>query len=143
MSKELAVGDELPSVSMRPTALQLFRYSAVTWNTHRIHYDPDWAKREGHAGVLVHSHLHAANALRVLTDGLGPEWVIRSVSYRIVAPAPAGDTLKATATICCNTTSYGLPAIEMPMRSAPIDGVDLPRLALGSPLTTSGRSLSR
>lgn len=99
MSKELAVGDELPSVSMRPTALQLFRYSAVTWNTHRIHYDPDWAKREGHAGVLVHSHLHAANALRVLTDGLGPEWVIRSVSYRIVAPAPAGDTLKATARV--------------------------------------------
>jgi len=99
MSKELTVGDELPSVTMRPTPLQLFRYSAVTWNTHRIHYDPDWAKREGHAGVLVHSHLHAANALRVLTDGLGPEWVVRSVGYRIVAPAAAGDTLKATARV--------------------------------------------
>jgi len=99
MTEELAVGDELPSVTMHPTSLQLFRYSAVTWNTHRIHYDPDWAKREGHVGILVHSHLHAANALRVLTDGLGPEWVIRSVSYRIVAPASAGDTLKATARV--------------------------------------------
>lgn len=99
MTEEPRVGDELPSVTMLPTPLQLFRYSAVTWNTHRIHYDADWAKREGHAGVLVHSHLHAANALSVLTNGLGPEWVIRSVAYRIVAPAAAGDTLTAKARV--------------------------------------------
>lgn len=99
MSAVYRVGDRLPAVTMQPTALQLFRYSAVTWNGHRIHFDRDWALHEGHRGLVVHSHLHAANALRVLTEGLGPEWAITQVDYRITRPAVAGDTLVATAEI--------------------------------------------
>jgi 3-methylfumaryl-CoA hydratase len=34
----------------------LFRYSALTGNTHRIHYDRDYATREeGYPGLLVHA----------------------------------------------------------------------------------------
>jgi 3-methylfumaryl-CoA hydratase len=99
MSQSLTVGDRLPEVVMYPTALQLFRYSAVTWNPHRIHFDQEWASHEGHPGVLVHSHLHAANALRTITDGLGPDWQLRRFSYRIVRPAAAGSALTATAEV--------------------------------------------
>jgi 3-methylfumaryl-CoA hydratase len=84
---------------MTASALQLFRYSAVTWNMHRIHYDRDWAAKEGHAGLLVHSHLHAANAIRVLTDGLGTAWQVAHVSYRILRPATEGMCLTATAEV--------------------------------------------
>ena len=97
------VGDRLPEVRFEPSATQLFRFSAVTWNTHRIHYDVEWAKHEGHKGVLVHSHLHAANLLRPLTDGLGPDWAITSASYRVVRPAAAGDTLVASAEVVGRT----------------------------------------
>ena len=90
---ELKVGDRLPDVVLRPSVTQLFRYSAVTWNSH----DVEWARHEGHKGVLVHSHLHAANALRPLTDGLGPGWNITKAAYRVVRPAAAGETLIATA----------------------------------------------
>lgn len=95
----LAVGDRLPDVTLIATALQLFRYSAVTWNMHRIHYDRDWAAKEGHAGLLVHSHLHAANAIRVLTDGLGAGWEVATVAYRIVRPATEGMCLTASAEV--------------------------------------------
>lgn len=84
---------------MIPTALQLFRYSAVTWNAHRVHYDQAWAAHEGHAGLLVHSHLHAANALRVLTDGLDPDWRIAKVAYRIVRPSAVDRPLTASAEV--------------------------------------------
>ncbi len=94
-----AVGERVGEVVMRPTPLQLFRYSAVTWNTHLIHFDQSWAAHEGYPGVLVHSHLHAANALRAVTDGLGDDWHIDSVSYRVLRPAFAGDALTATAEI--------------------------------------------
>jgi 3-methylfumaryl-CoA hydratase len=94
-----SVGDRLPDVVLHPSATQLFRFSAVTWNTHRIHYDVEWARHEGHKGVLVHSHLHAANALRPLTDGLGPEWAVTKAAYRVVRPAAAGETLTATAQV--------------------------------------------
>jgi hydroxyacyl-ACP dehydratase HTD2-like protein with hotdog domain len=97
MTVILSPGEPLPDVVMVPTALQLFRYSAVTWNAHRIHYDREWAAHEGHEGLVVHSHLHAANALRVLTQGLGSEWRICKVAYRIIRSAVVGDTLTAQA----------------------------------------------
>jgi 3-methylfumaryl-CoA hydratase len=37
----------------------LFRYSAVTGNSHRIHYDRDYATGEGYAGLVVHGPLQA------------------------------------------------------------------------------------
>ena len=73
MSTNFEVGDVLPPLEHTATALQLFRYSAVTWNPHRIHFDERYAREEGHAGVALHSHLRAALALRCVTEGLGPE----------------------------------------------------------------------
>lgn len=99
MSDTHQIGERLPDVVMRPTPLQLFRYSAVTWNGHRIHFDRDWAEHEGHRGLVVHSHLHAANALRTLSSGLGPDWHIAQVGYRIVHSAVVGDTLTASAEV--------------------------------------------
>ena len=99
MTLPFSTGEDLPNIVMTPSALQLFRYSAVTWNGHRIHYDRDWASHEGHSGLVVHSHLHAANAIRVLTEGFGPEWRITDVAYRIVRSAVVGDVLTASARV--------------------------------------------
>ena len=73
MSVNFEVGDVLPPLKHTATPFQLFRYSAVTWNPHRIHFDEPYAREEGHAGVALHSHLRAALALRCVTEGLGPE----------------------------------------------------------------------
>ena len=85
------VGDTLPPLKHTATPLQLFRYSAVTWNPHRIHFDEQYARDEGHAGVALHSHLRAALALRCVTEGLGPDWQLTDVAYRLRKPvyAPA------------------------------------------------------
>ena len=37
----------------------LFRYSAVTGNTHRIHYDRNYANEEGYPSLVVHGPLQA------------------------------------------------------------------------------------
>ena len=88
-STTFAVGDLLPTLRHTATPLQLFRYSAVTWNPHRIHFDERYAHEEGHAGVALHSHLRAALALRCVTEGLGPEWQVEHVAYRLRAPVYA------------------------------------------------------
>ena len=41
------VGVTLPPARHRTSTVQVFRYSAATWNTHRIHYDKDYAIAEG------------------------------------------------------------------------------------------------
>ncbi len=44
----------------RADAITLFRYSALTFNAHRIHYDRDYAREvEGYPGLLVHGPLLA------------------------------------------------------------------------------------
>ncbi len=43
-----------------PTEVMLFRYSALTFNSHRIHYDVDYAREvEGYDGLVVHGPLTA------------------------------------------------------------------------------------
>lgn len=45
---------------VEPTPTLLFRYSALTFNGHRIHYDLDWAREaEGYPGLVVHGPMQA------------------------------------------------------------------------------------
>lgn len=53
-----AVGNRIGPVEWRPSAVQLFRFSAVTWNSHRIHFDQAYARQEGYPDTLVQSQLH-------------------------------------------------------------------------------------
>lgn len=96
---QLDVGHTLPVLRQVVTTTQLFRFSATTWNPHRIHFDAEYADREGHPGLVVHSHLRAALALRAVTEGLGPEWAIRSVDYRLRRPAICPVELEYSATV--------------------------------------------
>jgi len=48
---------ECPAISdlVTPDPVKLFRYSALTYNAHRIHYDRDYAMEvEGYPGLVVH-----------------------------------------------------------------------------------------
>ncbi len=99
MSTLFEVGDMLPPLTHSVTPFQLFRYSAVTWNPHRIHFDSQHARDEGHAGLALHSHLRAALALRAVTEGLGPEWRIATVAYRLRRPMYAPVALTYTARV--------------------------------------------
>jgi 3-methylfumaryl-CoA hydratase len=46
--------------ALTPDPVLLFRYSAVTFNAHRIHYDAPYAKtEEGYPGLVVHGPLTA------------------------------------------------------------------------------------
>ena len=49
--------------------LMLFRYSALTFNGHRIHYDHPYVTQvEGYPGLVVHGPLQATWLLRLATD---------------------------------------------------------------------------
>ncbi|MGW6456837.1 hypothetical protein ACWF94_13090 [Streptomyces sp. NPDC055078] len=65
---------------------QLFRYSALTFNTHRVHYDRAWAQGvEGLPDLLVHGPL-----MRMLLLDFASRWfpdrTIREFSMRSVSP---------------------------------------------------------
>ena len=70
-----------------PDATLLFRYSAVTFNGHRIHYDyPYVTDTEGYANLVVHGPLLATLALEGF-QAAHPDKTLRRFSYRGVRPA--------------------------------------------------------
>ena len=69
-----------------PDDVLLFRYSALTFNGHRIHYDRPYATGvEGYPGLIVHGPMVATLLLDLLRHQR-PEAQVRSYRFRAVRP---------------------------------------------------------
>ncbi len=80
--EDVEVGSEITTLVKNPSNTQLFLYSAATRNSHRIHYDKDWAAYEGHPNILVHGPLQGAFLVQVMTDWIGKKGVLKKISYQ-------------------------------------------------------------
>lgn len=91
--------DHHQTVSFNPTLL--FRYSALTFNGHRIHYDRDYCKSvEGYPGLVVHGPLLAQMLIHFASSLLGK---LNRFSFRATAPLFDFET----ATLCASKTDTG------------------------------------
>ena len=55
VTQDAAPGEAAASRTLTADTVQLFRFSALTFNSHRIHYDRDYATQvEGYPGLVVH-----------------------------------------------------------------------------------------
>jgi 3-methylfumaryl-CoA hydratase len=80
----------------------LFRYSALTFNGHRIHYDRAYCRDvEGYPGLVVHGPLLAQFLVQMAVDVLGP---LTRFSFRATAPLFDFET----AEICAREGKNGL-----------------------------------
>jgi len=74
------------SRDIRPDEVLLFRYSALTFNGHRIHYDwPYVTGVEGYPGLIVHGPL-LATLLLDLVRRERPDAVVRRFAFRAASP---------------------------------------------------------
>lgn len=77
----------------RPDPTLLFRYSALTYNSHRIHYDRDFCREvEGYPGLVVHGPLLATLLALLAADNTGAR--VERFDYR--SRAPVFDTMSFT-----------------------------------------------
>lgn len=83
---KLAPTDAHWSRQISPDPVQLFRYSALTFNGYRIHYDRTYAtKVEGYPGLIVHGPLIASLLTDLVSREL-PNRTISEFSFRAIAP---------------------------------------------------------
>jgi 3-methylfumaryl-CoA hydratase len=69
----------------RPNAVDLFRFSAGTYNSHRIHYDQPYATgEEGYPALVVHGPFTAAKLFDLATRSAGRP--LTSFSFRAMSP---------------------------------------------------------
>jgi 3-methylfumaryl-CoA hydratase len=72
--------------AIHPDDVLLFRYSALTFNGHRIHYDRRYATEvEGYPGLVVHGPLIATLLLDLLRRAL-PQANVARFAFRAVSP---------------------------------------------------------
>lgn len=81
-----APADSAWSHEVDPSPVLLFRYSALTFNSHRIHYDRPYATEvEGYPGLVVHGPLTATLLLEALQRER-PGVRVRSLAFRAIRP---------------------------------------------------------
>ena len=80
----MARTDEAICKDRRFSTTDLFRYSALTFNGHRIHYDRDYATGiEGYPGLIVHGPLLAQLLIHLAEGLLGS---VKRFKFRATAP---------------------------------------------------------
>ena len=73
----------------------MFRFSALTFNAHSIHLDPQYCREvEGHRNLLVHGPLSLALMLSVLRSQLKNSEIVLNFDYRNLAPLYVSEELK-------------------------------------------------
>lgn len=89
------------SLSHRPDEAMVFRFSAVTFNAHRIHYDHPYATGvEGYDGLVVQGQLLATLMLRAM-----PARPLAGFSFRALQPVFVGEAIRAEGRIAPDGTA--------------------------------------
>jgi len=80
--EDVRPGDELGPEYEPVDPVQMFQFSAATFNPHRIHYDKDWATEvEGYPDTVVQGPLQLAVLARLVTNWAGGRgWLLE---YRV------------------------------------------------------------
>jgi 3-methylfumaryl-CoA hydratase len=87
------VGPEDPITrQIEPDPVMLFRYSALTFNSHRIHYDRDYSRDEGYPSLVIQGPLLATLLLDHLLRQQPPARVM-SYSFRASSPIFEGEAI--------------------------------------------------
>ncbi|KAL7626821.1 hypothetical protein AAE478_003595 [Parahypoxylon ruwenzoriense] len=91
------------SITLTPTPTLLFQYSALTFNAHAIHLDPQYCREvEGRRGLLVHGPLSLTLMLSVLRSRLSPGEKVRKIDYRNLAPLYVNEPIR----VCIRSVGY-------------------------------------
>jgi hydroxyacyl-ACP dehydratase HTD2-like protein with hotdog domain len=80
--EDVKPGDALPPLVKNASRAQLFLFSAATNNPHRIHYDRDYARHEGHDDVLVHGPLQGAWLHQFAQAWAGPRGRVLALAFQ-------------------------------------------------------------
>ena len=91
--QDVEPGQQFTPLVKRPATRQLVMYAGASGDFYEIHYDKDYALAQRLPGVIVHGALKSAFLGQLVTDWMGPEGALRSLSVRYREMDVPGDTL--------------------------------------------------
>lgn len=106
----------LPELVVTPDAMQIFMFSAVTWNRHHIHYSRDAAVREGLPDVVVQRALIGNYFARLLSRWGGPQVLVSELQWKVLRSALPGKPLQVQGVVEERSMSDGLVRLHCSLR---------------------------
>ncbi|MCC5580313.1 MaoC family dehydratase [Microtetraspora sp. AC03309] len=96
---EVAVGDELPELSIPLTRTMIVATAIASRDYQDVHHDPELAVGRGSADVFM--NILTSNGLvdRFVTRWAGPAAVVTAIRIRLGAPNYPGDTMVLTGSV--------------------------------------------
>jgi hydroxyacyl-ACP dehydratase HTD2-like protein with hotdog domain len=83
---------------LEPDEITLFLFSAAVWLPHRIHYDRNYSKVDGHRDLLVHGPLQGTYLVQMVEDWFSARnGHVDGFYYRHLSPAYVGRELRCRA----------------------------------------------
>ena len=108
-SDDMVAGMSLPLLRKAPNEAAIFFYSAATWNGHRIHYDREYARSEGHQDMVLQGTLQGNWLIELVQSWLGVRGRVVRLKYRNVRTAYVNQDFTVKGTI---TKVSGAPTAE-------------------------------
>jgi acyl dehydratase len=93
---EVAVGDELPPLSIELTPTLIISTALATRDFQDVHHDRDLAQQKGSKDIFMNILTTNGFVGRFVTDWAGPEAILQKVSIRLGVPNYAYDTMTMT-----------------------------------------------
>lgn len=106
-------GMDLAPLTKSVGTTQMFLYSAVTRNAHRIHYDEKYAHTERLPTILVHGPLQGAQLSAFVTDWMGPRGFLKKFGYSNRGMAFPGEPLTLKGRVVKKHLLEGRPAVDL------------------------------
>jgi acyl dehydratase len=115
---DLAVGDELPSLTLDITATHIAAGAIATRDFMPVHHDRDYAQAQGAPDIFMNILSTNAHCSRWLTDWAGPDAMVRSLAIRLGVPLMPGATLTFTGAITGLAEGGDEGRVEIEFRAA-------------------------
>jgi hydroxyacyl-ACP dehydratase HTD2-like protein with hotdog domain len=120
---QVAVGDEITALEIEVSRVQMFFFSAATYNGHRIHYDTTWASGvEGYPDIIIQGPLQVAMMSRTITDWMGGSGQLITYAVQNRGSAFIGDGLRFRGTVTGKRVEDGRGLVDLELRGEKADG---------------------
>jgi len=97
--EDLAVGDDVLSVSRVVTSDDVKRYADASGDQNPLHQDEDFARGVGFPGIIAHGMFTMGHLATSLTDRLGDPSGLKRLAVQFRAPVFMGETIVAEARV--------------------------------------------
>lgn len=88
--ENISVTTHVPELVVCPDHVQIFMFSAVTWNRHHIHYSKDAAVSEGLPDIVVQRGLIGNFLARLIINWIGDGAELRKLTWKVTRSALPG-----------------------------------------------------